>query len=344
MADKVTAAKGITPDWLVRGVLTKVGDILDRLTGRGWKPSSSLATSEIIERLKALLDAEVREDKPGCRFVPHNIKLKMQWDKFSTDSEVSLKKLEAEMLAAVVDHINDKRYFTHAPLSLEVKPDYFSSGVRLLVSFDRFSDDERETAIHLSDPGSDPEENPDPIVAQRMERAYTTAFSLNGIEKTKTLAFTDGTRFTVGRTKGNDLVIDDASVSKMHASLTINGEGLLIVGDTGSTNGTFIGGQRIPYGKTAVIGEDGMVKFGSVEVRFKSEHIPRPAENLVDQEKAEAFRPREFDFTTRMEKIAPVEGTAGNANDGLSETFEPAKTEPSIPGPTLPSIETPKNE
>ena len=87
MVEKVPAAKGITPDWLVRGVLTKVGDIFDRLTGRGWKPSSTLATSELIEKLKALLDSEVREDTPGCKFVPNNIKLKMQWDKFSTDSE-----------------------------------------------------------------------------------------------------------------------------------------------------------------------------------------------------------------------------------------------------------------
>src|SRR5215470_5954306 len=116
MAENKSPTKGITPDWLVRGILTKIGDTFDRLTGRGWKPSSGLATSELIERLKALLDAEVREDKPGCKFIPHNIKLTMQWDKFSTDSEKDLRKLEAEMLSAVVDHINDKRYFTHAPL------------------------------------------------------------------------------------------------------------------------------------------------------------------------------------------------------------------------------------
>jgi hypothetical protein len=345
MADKAPAAKGITPDWLVRGVLTKVGDIFDRLTGRGWKPSSSLATSELIEKLKALLDAEVREDKPGCKFIPHNIKLKMQWDKFSTDSEEGLKKLEAEMLAAVVDHINDKHYFTHAPLSLEVKPDYFSSGVRLLVSFDKFSDDERETAIHLSDPGAsgaEPEE--EPIVQHRAERGFIAAFALNGVEKTKTMVFTDRSRFSVGRTKENDLAIDDPSVSKIHASLTVNSNGEIVVADTGSTNGTFVGGERIPYGKTAILGEEGTVKFGAVEVRFKSEHIPRPAENLTDPEKTEVFQPRELEFKTRMETIAPVTGADGDKDNAPAEQPEPAKTEPSIPGPTLPSIEAPKNE
>ena len=60
MSEKTSSSKNkITPDWLVQGILTKIGDTFDRLTGRGWKPSSSLATSELIERLKKLVDSEV---------------------------------------------------------------------------------------------------------------------------------------------------------------------------------------------------------------------------------------------------------------------------------------------
>ena len=130
-----TTKKGISADWLVRGVLTKIGDIFDRLTGRGYKPSSSLATSELIERLKFLLDSEA-EEEDGRTFVPHNVKLKMQWDKFSTDSTESLRELENEFLVAAIDHINDKRYYTNAPFHVEAKPDYFTQGVKLFVSFD----------------------------------------------------------------------------------------------------------------------------------------------------------------------------------------------------------------
>ncbi|MGH9948552.1 MAG: hypothetical protein ACRD6X_15345, partial [Pyrinomonadaceae bacterium] len=141
-----------TPDWLVGGVLTKIGDIFDRLTGRGYKPSSTLATSELIERMKFLLDSEA-ENKDGRKFVPHNIKLKMQWDKFSTDSEDSLRALENEFLTAAVDHVNDKRYYTHAPFHVEAKPDYFTQGVKLFVSFDTFSDDDEDAAISVAVPG-----------------------------------------------------------------------------------------------------------------------------------------------------------------------------------------------
>src|SRR5215213_9712892 len=108
-----TTKKSISADWLVRGILTKIGDIFDRLTGRGYKPSSSLATSELIERLKFLMDSEAVEEN-GRMFVPNFVKLKMQWDKFSTDSEESMRALENEFLVAAIDHINDKRYYTKA--------------------------------------------------------------------------------------------------------------------------------------------------------------------------------------------------------------------------------------
>jgi hypothetical protein len=150
MPDTSTSKKSLSADWLVSGILTKLGDLLDRFTGRSWKPSSSLATSELIERLKKLLDAEAEMGEDGRGpFVPHNIKLKMQWDKFSADSEDGLRKLENELLTAAVDHINDRRYYTHKPLSVEAKADYFTSGVRLLVSFDRFEDEDDEASVSV---------------------------------------------------------------------------------------------------------------------------------------------------------------------------------------------------
>lgn len=315
MADEQPAAKEITPDWLVRGVLTKVGDIFDRLTGRGWKPSSSLATSELIERLKALLDSEARDETTGCKFVPNNIKLKMQWDKFSTDSDKSMQKLETELLAAAVDHINDKRYFTHAPLAVEVKPDYFTPGVRLMVSFDKFSDEEREAEVHLAVPGTTDAGLDESIAPHRSERTFIATYSLDGNEKYKSLDITKGNRLSVGRTKENDLAINDQSISKIHASLTVDDQGNLIVADTGSTNGTFVNGERIAYGKAIFVGESSKVRFGAIDVSFKPEHIRRPHDDLA------------------MPATVPIS----------NEEVSPAPTEPSIPieapAPTEPAVD-----
>lgn len=271
--------KSISADWLVQGALTKLGDTFDRLTGRGWKPSSSLATSELIERLKKLLDNEAREGNDKRVFVPHNIKLKMQWDKFSTDSDDSLKKLETELLTAAVDHINDKRYYTHAPLAIEVKPDYFTDGVKLFVSFEKHTGEEHEAELNVTIPAMKMGQLvPEPIPeAEPLIEKVVFRFTSNGNEIEKILTFQNGRRFSVGRTKENDLTIDDSSVSKFHASLLLNADGKVVVADTGSTNGTFVDDERISYGKAHEIGASNKVRFGQVDVRL--EIMPK----LVDQ-------------------------------------------------------------
>jgi pSer/pThr/pTyr-binding forkhead associated (FHA) protein len=273
--------KKLSLDWLLRGVLTKVGDTFDRLTGRRWTPSSSLATSELIEKLKHLLDAEARDLAGKGKFVPHNIKLKMQWDKFSTDAEKALKKLENELTIAAIDHINDNRYHTYAPLKIEIKPDYFTEGVKLLASFDKFVEEDREAAISVTVPQINnvgnyiPEPPPEEKPVAEAEIFYAV-FSLQGKARRVELRFKEKERRSVGRTKENDLSLDDPSVSKIHAALVMNSESQLMVADTGSTNGTFINDERIAYGRAFVIKAADRVKFGTIEVVF--EHAPRARE------------------------------------------------------------------
>lgn len=262
------AKKTFSLDWLVRGILTKTGETFDRLTGRNWKPSSSLATSELIERLKKLLDDEAKDSSDQKKIVPHNIKLKMQWDKFSTDAESSLAKLENELLTAAVDHINDRRYHTCAPMKLEIKPDYFTEGVKLLASFGNFSETEGEAGINVSVPDlKNVIINAVPEIALEPEKEiYAVEFTAQGKAKRIELAFAERQRLSVGRTKENDLQIDDPSVSKIHAALVLNSDKQLMVADTGSTNGTFINDGRIAYGKAVLIKDTDKLRIGTVSV------------------------------------------------------------------------------
>lgn len=286
MSDKTTATKkSFSLDWLIRGVLTKFGDIFDSLTGRRWKPSSSLATSELTERLKKLLDLEIKDLGEKGKFVPHNLKLKMQWDKFSTDSENSekaLKTLQNELLIAAIDHINDNRYQTYEPLNLQVKPDYFTQGVKLIASFDATGKEENEAELNVTVPDIKVGNfiPPAPVVeAEPNKEIFTFDFTIDGKFKQVKLEFTQGKRRSVGRNKQNDLMIDDASVSKIHAALILDKENLLQVADTGSTNGTFVNEQRITYGKAVTISESDKIKFGTIEVSFKKEFRPEISEN-----------------------------------------------------------------
>ena len=319
-----TPKRSITPDWLVQGALTRIGDMLDKLTGRSWKPASSLATSGLIERMKSLLDSHIKVDPDGRRYVPHNIKLKMQWDKFSTDSDESLRKVENELLTAAVDHISDNRYYTYAPLKLEAKPDYFTEGVKLFVSFEEFDEEggERELnvtipATNLSHliPGSDPVLPAADSAGGVVRRGeLIVQFNVGGGPVEKRFEIEQGKRLSVGRTKNNDIALDHTSVSKMHASLMMNPEGKLVVADTGSTNGTFLNDERIAYGKAIEIFPGDKIKFGAIEVRA----VFTPEVAVSPDAATEAYTVGDMQFIKKTEVVSPVAKTEVKEVSGTS--------------------------
>lgn len=282
------AKKSVSPDWFVRGVLTKLGEMFDRLTGRNWKPSSSLATSQLIEKLKTLLDAEAKDAGEAGKFVPHHIKLKMQWDKFSTDAEQSLKKLETELLTAAIDHINDRRYHTYAPMQFEIKPDYFTEGVKLSASFDKFADETEaepdEVNVTVPDLKNILIPSPEDEIVEPEKVIFIASFTAANRQKQVELAFSPKERKSVGRTKENDLRIDDTSVSKLHAALVLNDDNQLAVADTGSTNGTFVSGMRIAYGKAIALTDTDKLSFGTVDVELRRIAKEKLEEEIIARE------------------------------------------------------------
>ncbi|PWB72827.1 MAG: hypothetical protein C3F07_11010 [Anaerolineales bacterium] len=69
----------------------------------------------------------------------------------------------------------------------------------------------------------------------------------------------EGDQITIGRDSTNEIVINDAEVSRRHARLTFQG-GKYVLEDLGSTNGTFVNGQRLAGPRVLKTGE--VVSFG----------------------------------------------------------------------------------
>jgi hypothetical protein len=69
--------------------------------------------------------------------------------------------------------------------------------------------------------------------------------------------------FTIGRMNNCDIVINDLSVSKMHAKID-HQHGQITITDLGSTNGTFVNGSKV-YG-TQVLNQYDIVKAGNALV------------------------------------------------------------------------------
>nr|MBA3499046.1 FHA domain-containing protein [Deltaproteobacteria bacterium] len=71
--------------------------------------------------------------------------------------------------------------------------------------------------------------------------------------------------FMIGKQPGCDLVFDDGFTSSQHAQIAMDHFGNCRLYDRGSTNGTFVNGQRV----TEYVLEHGMsVRIGSTELRF----------------------------------------------------------------------------
>jgi len=256
----------ILPERLVRRVLEGVGDVVDRKLGRTIDPRSGLTTDQLIHRMNRMIDERVRDEPGRGRVAPHHLKLKMEWGTHSeTPTEVT-QRLEAEILAAAIDHINDSRYRTMAPVKIETEVDIFTSGISVDPTFGEFAEElqqrDQEQKRGKAGPGARKEAPSEVTVSARV----TLPEGSREVE----LGFTQGgKRLNVGRGTDNNLYLNHTSVSKIHAALKMDPQGTLLVADTGSTNGTHINGQRIPYGEARPITDGDLVAFGDVEVRFR---------------------------------------------------------------------------
>jgi len=254
---------------LLRRVLDRVGAVVDRSLGRAVEPQSGFTTTRLIERMNRLIDERVREDpRRGGRIAPHLMKLKIEWGTHSEAPPEAVKELENEVLAAAIDHINDQRLRTLAPVEVETLVDIFTTGIAVDPGYGAFEeelqreDEERaRAAVSVSIPSG--LGAPKNVVVQ-------ARVNVGKESEESTLYFKPGgRRLSVGRATDCDLSLPHPSVSKIHAAILMNREGTLLVSDTGSVNGTFINGRRINYGEARQLEDGDVVGFGDVEVRFR---------------------------------------------------------------------------
>lgn len=255
---------------LMRRVLEGMGSVVDRKLGREADAQSGFTTTKLIDRMKHLVDERARADAGGRRIAPHLFKLKIEWGTHSEAPPEFIKELEHEVVAAAIDHINDRRYRTLAPIKVETSADIFTSGIAVDPTYGEFEEElkRQDEAKRLHTEMADAVPKAKTLTTTDVQILARVNTPERAFEKP--LAFRPGgRRMGVGRVADNDLQLEHPSVSKIHASLVMNREGTLLVADTGSTNGTFINGRRIAYGEARQIEDGDVVSFGDVEVRFK---------------------------------------------------------------------------
>ena len=138
---------------------------------------------------------------------------------------------------------------------------------------------------------------------------------------------------TIGRDISNDIVINDAEVSRHHARL-ISQSGGYVVEDTGSTNGTFVNGQRLmgPHmlrpGETIFLGEN--ISLAYEPVQYDPDATMVAASNVPSMPPSEPEPPRREMYTpppTPEPAEPPPPAYSAPAQPGPVEVF-PVQEEP----------------
>lgn len=277
-----TKEQGSSVEGSVKGLLTRLGDSLDAFTGRSWKPPGGLTTSHLAESLKDLIDSRIKDRGSKGRLAPNELRIKIDWQKFSAETDSLISKIEEELLIAIVDHYNDRRYHTLAPLTLRIKTDYFTDGVKISAIFPKEnradSEIELEMPEELRSNTPNTEAAPEAMDSSAPVTPHVETFHLRilGVPLGSFAEGCDlpvGSRLTIGRNGSNDVVIEDPSVSSIHASAVFNPETGFMLADLGSTNGTFLGDARLEEGIGVLIDSGTEVRFGNILVRLEFDLI-----------------------------------------------------------------------
>jgi len=104
---------------------------------------------------------------------------------------------------------------------------------------------------------------------------------------------------TVGRER-SDIVLNDPSVSRRHARLTVGAQNRVVLEDLGSTNGTRLGAQRIGAGNSVSVSDGASVVFGNVAVTVRIASPPGPTNSALPAAEAAPKAP-----------VAAIGGQAG---------------------------------
>src|SRR5438105_1491016 len=77
---------------------------------------------------------------------------------------------------------------------------------------------------------------------------------------------------TIGRARDNGLVVNDPTTSSHHAEIRPDGQGYIIV-DLGSTNGTFINGQRLAINTPRRLHAGDTIRMGDFIITYEEEYL-----------------------------------------------------------------------
>lgn len=131
---------------------------------------------------------------------------------------------------------------------------------------------------------------------------------------------------SVGRAESNDIVLTNGHPSRNHARITRQ-NGTVSIEDLGSSNGTFVNGNRLEPGLSVSLGGGDKVAFDIDEYELVDLSVPE------DEGDKTIMRPAEEDDKTVMRPAAELQAALAEAEKSFTEKEKPAEAPAAAPRP-----------
>ncbi len=251
----------------LRQLLERLGSKLDALMSKGSAQAGSarVILTDLLIKMQRAIDENLRKDERGVKcLAPHHLRVLLDYDNFSRFEHQGLRLLETELKSAAQEYIGNRRYKLSQPFSLNLTYDPIVDAATVRADFGEID----KTNSLSSQPAAIKASSNDNQPISPLCRSYR----LQAIERSNVTVDLKALKagnapVTIGRAQDNNVVLDDNSVSKVHAALSIDSVGRIILADCGSTNGTFINGRPVNARDEARPGD--LLKFGDVTMRFE---------------------------------------------------------------------------
>jgi len=219
---------------LARRILERLGSKVDsKLASGNQQTLSSRQVGDFASRIEHLIESNRREDDQGIRRVaPNRFKLLLTYEETSALSQEYMEAVGKELTATVFEYISNRRYLTRGPVEVLASRDLFVKSTTIKAGFDG----DKEPPVVAPQPGG----------AQRTDEAKSVRFDSSSDGRSYRVELkAGGAPAYIGRAADNAMRLDDPSVSRLHSSLTLRGDGTVLIADVGSANGTYLNEQLL---------------------------------------------------------------------------------------------------
>jgi len=196
---------------------------------------NSIRPIELGRRLIREMDDHRTVDVKGQRVVPNDFMIQLSADDHAGFADIE-DALRTELVEAVREYAREEGYNFMGPVSVDLRVDNSLKPGRFGIT----------SQMKQAEAGK----RPGTIVMPSGERIELT-----------------DTRNAIGRLADCRIVINDGNTSRHHAEIHRSGSGFVIA-DLGSTNGTFVNGERLIADRRLTDGD--IVTVGTVSLRFEA--------------------------------------------------------------------------